>query len=197
MKIYDISQEVFNCEVYPGDDRPQKTIACSIKRGDLYNLTNFSMCAHNGTHVDAPFHFLDERKTVDQLELEKMIGYCYVFKIDGEVNAEIADGLIKISESSFAGASKRLLFKGNSIITVEAAQHFADAEISLIGVESQTIGTSSEIMKIHKILLERDIVLLEGVRLNDVDEGPYFLNAAPISLGGADGAPCRAVLISF
>ena len=67
MKVYDISQEVFSCQVYPGDPAPEKTILYSIKNGDLCNLSAFSMCAHNGTHIDAPRHFLEDRKTVDEI----------------------------------------------------------------------------------------------------------------------------------
>ena len=65
MKIYDISQEVFGCQVYPGDPTPKKRVISSMEKGDLYNLTAFSMCAHNGTHIDAPFHFIKYGKTVD------------------------------------------------------------------------------------------------------------------------------------
>ena len=71
MKIYDISQEVFNCAVYPGDMAPQKIEDMRMERGDLYNLTSFQMCAHNGTHVDAPFHFIKDGKTVEALALER------------------------------------------------------------------------------------------------------------------------------
>ena len=62
MKIYDISQEVFNCRVYPGDPAPERRRLSSMEDGSLYNLTAFSMCAHNGTHIDAPFHFLKDGK---------------------------------------------------------------------------------------------------------------------------------------
>ena len=67
MKIYDISQEVFSCAVYPGDPKPERQVLSSTGDGALYNLTALSMCAHNGTHVDAPFHFLPEGKTVEQM----------------------------------------------------------------------------------------------------------------------------------
>ena len=62
MKIYDISQEIFSCQVYPGDPEPFKESLGSMENGDLYNLTAFRMCAHNGTHVDAPFHFVKAGK---------------------------------------------------------------------------------------------------------------------------------------
>ena len=68
MKIYDISQEVFSCVVFPGDPAPKKNTVCSIDGGAVCNLTEFSMCAHNGTHVDAPFHFFKDGKTVDAVK---------------------------------------------------------------------------------------------------------------------------------
>ena len=50
--IYDISQPIFECEVYPGDPKPELQPLSRIESGDLYNLTAFPMCAYNGTHVD-------------------------------------------------------------------------------------------------------------------------------------------------
>ena len=58
MKLYDISQEVFGCKVFPGDPSPAKETKMSISAGEICNLTAFSMCAHNGTHVDAPIILL-------------------------------------------------------------------------------------------------------------------------------------------
>ena len=56
--IYDISQEVFTARVWPGDPSPAREVLGDIRKGDMVNLTAFSMCAHNGTHIDAPSHFL-------------------------------------------------------------------------------------------------------------------------------------------
>ena len=78
MKIYDISQEVFGCKVYPGDPSPKKTVLSSMEKGDLYNLTEFSMCAHNGTHIDAPLHFIKNGKAVDGISTESFVGMAYV-----------------------------------------------------------------------------------------------------------------------
>ena len=72
---------------------------------------------------------------------------------------------------------------------------FTDSGILLLGNESQTVGPESAPMEVHKILLSADVVLLEGIRLSAVSEGAYLLNAAPLNLSGADGSPCRAVLI--
>lgn len=78
MKIYDISQEVFGCEVYPGDPAPKKEILSKISEGSLCNLSAFSMCAHNGTHIDAPYHFYENGKTIKDMALEHFIGMAYV-----------------------------------------------------------------------------------------------------------------------
>ena len=195
MKIYDISQEVFTCVVFPGDPAPKRNILNSMKNGDLYNITEFSMCAHNGTHVDAPSHFIDNGKTIDEIPLEKFVGWTFVFEHCGDLTADDAKRVLKRAEELNADAVKRILIKGKATVTEEAAQIFADSGIFLIGNESQTVGPENAPMKTHLILLGADVVLLEGIRLNEVTEGVYFLNAAPISLGGAEGAPCRAVLI--
>ena len=197
MKIYDISQEVFNCAVYPGDMAPQKIEDMRMERGDLYNLTSFQMCAHNGTHVDAPFHFIKDGKTVEALALEKMIGFAFVVEHEGLVTAENARAILEKAESANEEASKRILLKGNAVVTLEAAEALAKAGIWLIGGESQSVGPEDAPMAVHKVLLGAEVVLLEGIRLQEVPEGVYFLNAAPLSLAGADGAPCRAVLVDF
>ncbi|MBR1567225.1 MAG: cyclase family protein, partial [Oscillospiraceae bacterium] len=75
MEIYDISQEVFGCDIFPGDPGPHRETLSSIAEGAACNLTAFDMCAHNGTHVDAPYHFYNDGKTIDQVDLDRFIGY--------------------------------------------------------------------------------------------------------------------------
>ena len=195
MKIYDISQEVFGCQVYPGDPTPKKTVLSSMEDGALYNLTEFSMCAHNGTHVDAPFHFIKDGKTVDAIALESFVGMAYVAEHSGVVSAEDALSILKKAKERNAEAAKRILIKGDAEVYLEAAKVFAASGILLLGNESQTVGPESAPMAVHQILLSAGVVLLEGIRLAEVSEGVYFLNAAPLNLSGADGSPCRAVLI--
>ena len=197
MKIYDISQEIFGCKVFPGDPTPKKVIINSMKNGDLYNLTEFSMCAHNGTHVDAPFHFFKDGKAIDSIDLESFVGMAYVTEHSGVVSADDASRIIKKAQGQSAEASKRILIKGDAEVSAEAAKIFAKSNILLLGNESQTVGPENAPMEVHQILLSVGTVLLEGIRLTSVPDGVYFLNAAPLNLGNADGAPCRAVLIDF
>lgn len=191
--IIDISQEVFSCKVFPGDPVPASQRVLSIEKGNICNLTSFSMCAHNGTHVDAPFHFLPDGNTIEKVALDAFVGDCYVSHHEGNVTADDAAEILAKAKS--AGACERILIAGKATVTAEAAQVFAQSKIKLLGNESQTVGPEDAPMEVHKILLGADVVLLEGIVLKDVADGKYFLNAAPLNLAGCDGAPCRAVLV--
>lgn len=190
MKLYDISQEVFSCAVYPGDPKPERQSLSATERGDVYNLTAFSMCAHNGTHIDAPFHFLGDGKTVEQMPLDVFVGECHVARHEGSVEAE--DAKCILAKADGAG---RILIAGKATVTAGAAEVFAESGICLLGNESQSVGPEDAPMAVHLTLLRRGIALLEGVVLENVPEGRYFLSAAPLNLSGSDGAPCRAYLI--
>ena len=197
MKIYDISQEVFNCTVFPGDPQPRCEVVMKISDGDICNLSNLHMCAHNGTHVDAPRHFLDDGKTIDEVALGKYIGKAYVYAHEGEVTAEVAGMILKTARDADIESAKRILVKGDAVMTTEGAEVFAREGIDLFGNESQTVGPEDAPAAVHYIMLGAEIVLLEGVRLSHVPDGVYLLNAAPLNLGGAEGAPCRATLIEM
>ena len=199
MKIYDISQEVFGCAVYPGDPSPERQVMLSISEGKMCNLTAFNMCAHNGTHVDAPFHFINEGRTIDQVDIDRFVGYCYVASHDGDITAEDAKKIMDRAKDAAGDTDcyNRILVKGEATMTEEAAKVFADNKIKLFGNESQTVGPLEAPMEVHLIMLGAEIVLLEGIRLSKVPDGVYLLNAAPLNLGGSDGAPCRAILMSL
>ena len=197
MKIYDISQEVFGSAVYPGDPEPKKETLCSMAKGNLYNLTAFSMCAHNGTHIDAPFHFLEKGKTVESIALERTVGNCFVAEHKGELSADNAEMILQKAKALDPEFAKRILIKGNAVVTLAAAEVFSEAGLLLFGNESQTVGPENAPMAVHLKMLGADMAFLEGIRLAEVSEGVYFLNAAPIHLGGADGAPCRAILVEL
>lgn len=197
MKIYDISQEVFTCRVFPGDPSPEREIKLKISSGDMCNLSAFHMCAHNGTHVDAPNHFIDGGKTIDQVDLDRFIGYAFVAEHEGDILAEDAERILKAAGEACPEAAERILVKGKAVMTAEAAKVFAGAGIRLFGNESQTVGPEEAPKEVHLIMLGAEIVLLEGICLAEVPEGVYLLHAAPLNLGGAEGAPCRATLVSL
>ena len=197
MKIYDISQEVFSSEVWEGDPAPQREVLLRIPNGDVCNLTAFSMCAHNGTHIDAPYHFLEEGKTVEAIPLSQTVGLSYVGEHEGIVTAADAKRLLAEARAIDADSAERILIKGDVTVSLEAAEVFAGERVLLIGNRSQTVGPEEAPMAVHKCLLGAGTVLLEGIRLKEVPVGVYLLSAAPLALAGADGAPCRALLIDL
>ena len=195
MQIFDISQELFSSCVYPGDPTPKREMLSEIEKGGVCNLTALSLCAHNGTHIDAPYHFFENGSGVDQIPLESTVGYATVKSFSGDILKEDAARLLAEAKAQNAEAAKRILIKGKATLTLAAAELFSREGVLLFGNESQTVGPEEAPMAVHKELLSHEIALLEGVRLSSVSDGVYFLFAAPINLGGADGAPTRAILI--
>ena len=195
MKIYDISQEVLSSTLFPGDPAPEGKKIMSMAEGDVCNLSTLFMCAHNGTHTDAPAHFFNDGKTIDQMPLDIFVGECYVAQHQGTVTACDAEAIMK--KATKVNANERILIAGKSTVSNEAAEVFAAHKIKLIGNESQTVGDENAPARAHEILLGEGIALLEGLRLGGVEEGKYLLSSAPLNLAGFDGSPCRAVLIEL
>jgi arylformamidase len=193
MKIIDISQELLSAAVYEGDPTPRIDSIQSMEKGDLYNLSSLSMCLHNGTHIDAPSHFMEDGKTVEEIPLSAFVGECYVREHRGDISANDAREILKMARAH--GAGERILLKGDLTVTEEAAKVFAEGDILLLGNEGQTVGPADAPMAVHKCLLGAEVVLLEGLVLSHVSGGCYTLCAVPLNIAGCEGAPCRAVLI--
>ena len=197
MKIYDISQEVFGCVVFPGDPVPEREVISDMNDGALYNLTAFRMCAHNGTHVASPRHFYKDGKPLSDMDLTHFVGPCYVAAHEGDISPADMESILYRARAKSSECARRILIKGKATLTLEAAETVAGSEVILFGNESQTVGPENAPMAVHLKLLGQEIALLEGIRLGEVPEGEYLLCAAPILLGNGDGAPCRALLIDM
>ena len=126
-----------------------------------------------------------------------MVGWALVVDIQDNITELNAWEIIKKAESYMPRAIKKILFRSGAILSAEGARVFADYGVELIGCESQTVGPEDAPLEVHKILLEKEVVILEGISLAHVPGGVYFLNSAPISIQYADGSPCRAILIEF
>lgn len=192
MKIIDITQELFACSVYPGDTSPAFKRTSEIKNGDVINLTEFSLCAHNGTHIDAPCHFIDGAAAVDGINLSVFYGECTVADFGG-IDIIEANNI----KSVLTCSKPRLLLKGSAVLSADAAREIVKSEIMLVGVESQSVGPVNAPKEVHMLLLEKGIIPLEGLKLADVETGDYILSAFPLNLKDSDGSPCRAVLIAY
>ncbi len=195
MKIYDISQELLSSAVYDGDPKPSSRLIKSISDGEFYNLTEISMCVHNGTHIDAPCHFISGGADITQIPLERLVGFTFVVECTGDIDDRLASELLTRARRINPDAARRILIKGDATVTEAAARTLADGGVYLVGTESQSVGDANSPMAVHLILLNAKVALLEGLRLSDVAEGVYFLAAQPISIKNSDGAPVRAILI--
>jgi arylformamidase len=205
--IYDISVPVASGGVtYPGNPpieiEPQQEIA----RGGSSNVSKISFGSHTGTHVDAPKHFFDDGVGVDAIPLEVLMGDAVLVDVGSEVmavgEAELRlhelDGhtrvLIKTRNSSFI--REREFVRDYTYLAPDGAAYLASLGVKLVGVDYLSIEQfHSGHHKTHRTLLERGIVIVEGLDLSEPPSGPYELRCLPLRLAGLDGAPARAVLV--
>ena len=190
MKIYDLSKELFSAAVYPGDPAPKKTPFYTIGPEKPCNLTVLTLGSHNGTHMDAPLHFIENGRDMAHVSLEKCVGPCVVIEHSGPFQRADA-------EKALHAGAKRLLIKGEIELTVDGAEALAAGGLWFLGVEHTTVGTHETSPSVHRALLSAEIVLLESAVLRDVPEGNYFLSSAPLKMAGLDGSPCRPLLIDL
>ncbi len=193
MKIYDISADILSAAVYPGDPEPRLERVETIGQGSDCNLSALYCCLHNGTHVDAPLHFLPEGETIDNMPLDAFLGECRVVEVpEGPITARIADEILPAD-------AKRVIIKGNgaAYFSEDGALLAAGRGYLLIGVDAASVGIHGIQTPVHRTLLSSGTALLEGLVLDDVPEGAYFLSALPLRIGGAEAAPVRAVLCEF
>lgn len=190
MIIYDITPDIFSAKLYPGDSEPILESRAQIKTGSDYNLSDISMCLHTGAHIDAPLHFLDDGDSVDRLSPSKFVGRCVVREANGPITAEWI-------EKNLPWDCKRLIIKcaSNGYLMDNAVFELCRFNIELVGIDSVSIASEENEGSVHRELLNNGIAVLEGINLTDIAPGEYFLFAPPIKIGGAEAAPCRALLI--
>ncbi len=188
--MIDVSRELFSTPVYPGDPVPRRDIVRRMSMGDACNLSGFYACCHNATHVDAPRHFIEDGKTIDQMDLSAFMGRCTVIEAEGIITGADMDKILPECE-------KMILFKGEgkAFLSASAAFVLQDAGVTLIGTDAQSVEHGDDTFPAHKQLLGAEIVLLEGLDLSGVEPGNYRLTALPLFLEGAEASPVRAVLM--
>ncbi|MBM3465076.1 MAG: cyclase family protein [Armatimonadetes bacterium] len=190
--------------VWPGDpDVIVETVATVEQDGVM--VSRLALGSHTGTHIDAPLHFLAGTRSVDCLDAEKLIGPCRVLDL-----ARAGRRIRRADLEAHAPApGERLLFKTENkdalrrgdfdqtyaALDLEAAEFLAEIGVALVGIDHLSIeGFGSDGHPVHKALLAREVVILEGLDLVDVPPGAYDLVALPLRLQGLDGSPARAML---
>ena len=190
MKLYDISRELTQSAVYPGDPPPQLECLQQITLGSACTLSTLYASLHAGTHADAPLHYDETGDDIDTLPLEPFIGECMVLS---------AEGLITGSdiEKHMPPFCSRVLIRGNgeAFLTQSAVCALVDMEVILVGTDALSIAPPEDEEIPHRVLLRAGIPILEGLDLSRVEDGSYFLFAPPVRIAGGEAAPVRAVLM--
>lgn len=209
MKTYDVSLTVTpDMAVWPGDPQPILERVVKIEEGRNANGSHMSMGVHTGTHVDAPYHFLQDGSTVEKMPLKVLIGRAYVIHLPDDVEVitpaalEAADlpprtrrVLIRTRNSKIWAKEPRKFQENFVGVDADAAEYLVKRGVKLVGVDYLSVAPYKNSKPTHVTLLKAGVVIIEGLNLSQVSQGRYNLICLPIKLEGRDGAPARAVLI--
>ena len=190
MIIHDISRDTLTTPVYDGDPLTKVDEIRRIENGDNYNLSAVHMSVHSGTHIDAPLHFCEDGKPVNEIRLNTFMGKCTVITVEGILTGEDMDRLLPYCK-------RRILFhgEGKTFLSASAARVIAESQVVLVGTDADSIAPDFEEEISHRILCDAGVVILENLDLSDISDGEYEICAFPIKLGGLEAAPCRAILL--
>jgi len=210
MTIHDISLTLSpDLPTWPGDPGLELDLFESMDKGAHVNVTKISTSVHVGTHVDAPHHFLNDGRTVEQLPLDVLTGPCYVAQLpDGveEITAEVLDRTEITSDMKrvlFGTRNSHLWARGEIkfhtdfvAIAEDGAEWLVERGIQLVGVDYLSVAPYGDSGPTHHVLLKAGVVIVEGLNLSNVMRGFYDLYCLPLKIAGCDGAPARAILVS-
>ncbi|WP_202080295.1 arylformamidase [Caldalkalibacillus salinus] len=203
MKAIDITRPLYpTMAVWPGDTLFSYDLNWAMEKGSSVNVGTVKMSIHTGTHVDAPFHYQSEGKTIDHIPLDTYIGPAQVVHLPSKVTFERQD-----FEAYDFTHTPRLLIRTDAwpegasfpehvpTLAQEAIQFLAHEGVVCIGLDLPSVDDiDSKTLDNHHTLTQHQIAILEGLDLSHVEEGTYELVALPLKIKGADGSPVRAIL---
>jgi arylformamidase len=207
-RIYDISVPIRSGGlVYPGNPEIEISLQQAVAKGAGANVSFVRFGSHTGTHADAARHFFDDGQTVDTIPLERLIGPALLLSFSDELRAVTAADLQKhdinghtrilLRTRNSALLSQQQFVRDYTYLAPDGAQYLVDNGVELVGIDYLSIEQfHSGHHKTHRTLLERSVVILEGLDLSVPAPGEYELICLPLRIEGCDGAPARAVLIA-
>jgi arylformamidase len=206
-RIYDVTAPLSaELPTYPGDPRFSLEPTHEIAKGQPYNLARLSLGTQTGTHVDAPYHFLADGATVDQLPLEILLGKARVVELHGRDRVDRADleeldlrdDIRVLFKTRMTGHMLRPEFQTDHVyLTEDAATYLVQAGIKLVGMDYVSFEKPGSVdYPAHHALLSAGVVIVEGLDLSEIEGGEYDLFCLPLRIPGADGAPARVLLRS-
>ena len=207
MTLHDISLPITeDLPTWPGDPGIILDKISQISEGEVANLTHISSSVHIGTHIDAPYHFLGNGETVENISLDLLVGPAEVIEISTDQDITAQD----LQNVGVTGKNKRLLIKTSNSnfwaegvsefqedflsLKPEAAAYLVDCGVKVVGIDYLSIGPFSDPEPTHRVLLEAGVLVIEGLDLSRIDPGTYRLMCLPLKIVGSDGAPARVLL---
>ncbi|MGW8142968.1 MAG: cyclase family protein [Anaerolineales bacterium] len=208
MRTYDITLTISpDLPTWPGDPGVEIERVEKIEDGSNANVSRVNMGVHTGTHVDAPYHFLQDGITVDQLNLNLLTGRAYVLHLP---DVEVITATV-LEDAQIPPRTRRVLFKtrnselwaGNENefqtdfvgLSEDGATYLVRRGVKLVGMDYLSIAPFHKSRPTHERLLEAGVVVVEGLNLTEVDQGRYTIYCLPLKIANSDGAPARAILI--
>lgn len=206
MTVFDISPTIDGgLAVWPGDSPPSREIQLHMERGDNLTLSTLRSTVHLGAHADAPSHYGQTAPSIEAMSLERYWGECQVVRLTGrpsdgvspaDITGDIRAPRVLIVTQSYPDPT---VFTQDFVpLTPAFVDWLADRKVQLIGVDTPSVDAfDSKDLPTHRRCLERDVVIVEGLVLDDVPEGLYEFIALPLKLAGFEASPVRAVLRSL
>lgn len=207
-KIIDVSRTISkDSVVYPEDSKLEMNEICSIGIDSPCNITGLGQwTTHFLTHVDPPLHFIKDGKSLDDIPLSRFMGRVKVIEIPDDCKAitrlEIEDRNIEINDNVFFKTSNSQietedLFKPDYVyLSKDGAEFLAEKRVNLVGIDYLGIDKyEDEEYPAHNCLLSNEIIILEGLCLENIKEGIYGFVALPLKIKNANGSIVRAILI--
>jgi arylformamidase len=205
-RIYDVSVPIRpGMPVYEGDPDVTLERVSSVDKGDMANVSRIDFGVHTGTHIDAPAHFIEGGRGVDELDLDVLLGRVQVVDatdVESHIDAAAVARLMiergvqrVIFKTRNSQLWERSVFSSDFVaLTEDAARTLVERGVKLVGIDYLSIAPKDDPSPTHRVLLEAGIVIVEGLDLRDVPPGTYELICLPLRIAGADGAPARVLL---
>lgn len=201
-RFRDISQVLSpDLPVWPGDTAFTQARTWQMEEGSPVNVSAITLSTHSGAHADAPLHYDQGAPDIASVDLSPYIGECLV------VDARGVGSEIEVGDLPHLSSADRVLFRtfdrfphaewaaDTTAIAPETVAWLAAQGVRLIGIDTPSIDPQgSKDMLAHKAVLKADMRVLEGLVLDNVEEGRYELIALPLAIAGGDASPVRAIL---
>lgn len=204
MKIYDVSMTISeDVQVYKNIEgkKPKFINYSNFKTSSAYE-TNVLMNLHTGTHMDFPLHMIENGQTSDSLDLKRLIRHVKVFDLTDVKEVIQREDLLHfdIKENDFVLFKTKNSFEDTFnfkfvYVSESAAAYLAERKIKGVGVDALGVERDQKGHPTHHILMDHDVIIIEGLRLGEVPEGDYMMYALPIKMKGVEALLLSVILV--